>query len=249
MSIDPYTLIGLVWMVILGPAVGNYATSVIYRLPKGETPFEAHPYCGTCGNMLQPRDLFPLWSFILNRGKCRFCDDPIRISYFVVELLCLIIFCTNFLLFGVSDAFLLITAIAVFWIILATIENREGWLSEHIATYIAALGLLYEVTQGRELMEVITQAFVIFMAGIVLWYISKSFVRYRYTPPNFVWIGLLIGLCLPFMQAAIVIGLSVTCFWCFRIIRRPIAVSIPAGIAVYVMLLIGEDYSQVISSL
>src|SRR5690349_8076964 len=104
---------GLIFMCVLGPAVGNYACSVVYRLPRSQTPFEKKPYCGHCGTMLKPIDLFPLISFILTRGKCRYCGDPIRASYFVIELLCLAVFIINFLSLGMSDSFLLLTAFSV----------------------------------------------------------------------------------------------------------------------------------------
>ena len=49
-----FLLIGIVCMVVIGPAVGNYACSVVYRLPRGKTPFERHPFCGHCNADLKP---------------------------------------------------------------------------------------------------------------------------------------------------------------------------------------------------
>lgn len=54
-----FMLCGIILMLAIGPAVGNYACSVVYRLPRGKTPFERHPYCGHCNADLKPIDLFP----------------------------------------------------------------------------------------------------------------------------------------------------------------------------------------------
>jgi leader peptidase (prepilin peptidase) / N-methyltransferase len=71
-----FIIIGIIWMLVLGPAVGNYACSVVYRLPRGKTPFERHPYCGHCNADLKPIDLFPIWSWLSTKGKCRFGARP-----------------------------------------------------------------------------------------------------------------------------------------------------------------------------
>ncbi|MFZ8393333.1 prepilin peptidase, partial [Staphylococcus aureus] len=75
-------------MLVLGPAVGNYACSVVFRLPRGQTPFERHPFCGHCNADLKPVDLFPILSWLSTRGRCRYCGGEIPALYTVVELIC-----------------------------------------------------------------------------------------------------------------------------------------------------------------
>ena len=130
------TIIGIIWMMVLGPAVGNYACSVVYRLPLSKTPFERHPYCGHCNTDLKPIDLFPIISYLLTRGKCRYCAGKIPSIYTVIEIACLVLFIGNFLLFGISETFLLYTTAGVFTIILAAIQYQQGWLSVTIYSYV-----------------------------------------------------------------------------------------------------------------
>src|SRR5688572_30305026 len=112
------TAYAIILFFLIGPAVGNFATSVVYRLPRAQTPFEKHPYCGGCGTMLSPKDLFPLLSYFLLRGKCRYCGMKIRFSYTAIELACGALFALNFLLFGISEDFILISTLSVFLTIL-----------------------------------------------------------------------------------------------------------------------------------
>lgn len=147
---DAPTLMGLVWMIVLGPAVGNYACSVVYRLPRGQTPFERHPYCGHCNAALQPKDLFPILSWLSTRGKCRYCGGAVPGVYTVIELACLALFVGNFLRFGMGESFLLVTGFGVFSVILAAIQWQQGWISSSIygfaLTFAALHRTLVEVT-------------------------------------------------------------------------------------------------------
>lgn len=139
---DQFTLMGLIMMLVLGPAVGNYACSVVYRLPRGQTPFERHPFCGHCGAELQPIDLFPIISWLLTRGKCRYCGGGIPAVYLVIELVCLAVFMAYFLHFGMGESFLLYSSFAVFVVILAAIDWNEGWISSSIYGYALTCILL-----------------------------------------------------------------------------------------------------------
>ncbi|OYW12920.1 MAG: hypothetical protein B7X02_03175, partial [Rhodospirillales bacterium 12-54-5] len=132
---DTFTLCGLIMMLVLGPAVGSYTCSVVYRLPRGRTPFECHAFCGHCNAALQPIDLAPILSWLMTKGKCRYCGGEVPAVYFVLELLCLAIFITYFLHFSISEPFLLYTSYAVFVAILAAIEWQQGWISSSIYGY------------------------------------------------------------------------------------------------------------------
>ncbi|MEJ0010051.1 MAG: prepilin peptidase [Alphaproteobacteria bacterium] len=142
LSTHEAVVIGVIFMLVLGPAVGNYACSVVYRLPRGQTPFERHPYCGHCGADLQPIDLFPILSWCLTRGKCRYCAGEIPSLYTVIELACAAVFVAYFLNFGIGEYFLLYTAYAVFTLIVAGIQWQRGWVAQSVYSYaLLAIGL------------------------------------------------------------------------------------------------------------
>jgi len=44
-------------------------------------------HCDNCGKTLQSHELFPLFSFALQRGQCKNCGDKITMSHFIVEIL------------------------------------------------------------------------------------------------------------------------------------------------------------------
>lgn len=81
MQIFLYTII-----FIMGCFFGSFCTLAVYRIPKKEDILIKHSYCPNCNHKLGFLDLFPLFSYILLRGKCRYCKTKIRPRYFIIEL-------------------------------------------------------------------------------------------------------------------------------------------------------------------
>lgn len=185
---DSATLIGLIFMVVLGPAVGNYACSVVYRLPLGRTPFERHPYCGHCNADLQPKDLFPILSWLGTRGKCRYCRGEIPAIYTVIELACLALFVGYFLAFGIGETFLLLTAFGVFAIILAAIEWQQGWLSSSIYGFAFTFVALFSTLAEGGIYGWVGDWFIMLVLGLVTEKLLSTVRRGAFTPFERPWI-------------------------------------------------------------
>lgn len=76
----------IVFGVAFGAAVGSFLNVLIYRLPRNLSIAFPPSHCPKCGHRLGVRDLFPLLSYLLQGGKCRYCRAPIPMRYFLVEL-------------------------------------------------------------------------------------------------------------------------------------------------------------------
>lgn len=66
-----------VLLVLISPAVGSFLGVLIDRLPQGQSVVWSRSACQSCGTGLRPRDLIPLLSFLITRGRCRHCDAAI----------------------------------------------------------------------------------------------------------------------------------------------------------------------------
>lgn len=76
-----------IFIFILGLVIGSFLNVCIYRIPWGESLVYPSSHCGRCGTKLKTRDLVPVASFFMLKGKCRFCGEPISWRYPLVELL------------------------------------------------------------------------------------------------------------------------------------------------------------------
>jgi leader peptidase (prepilin peptidase) / N-methyltransferase len=93
---NPGLVMLLVFAGLLGLAIGSFLNVVVYRVPAGRslTPDSACPNCGTA---IRKRDNIPVVSWLVLRGKCRGCAQPISARYPLVEA-------------GTAIAFVLVTA-------------------------------------------------------------------------------------------------------------------------------------------
>jgi leader peptidase (prepilin peptidase)/N-methyltransferase len=72
---------------LFGLAIGSFCNVVIYRLPQRESIVTPGSYCPSCKTPIRPWDNIPLVSYLLLRGRCRACKEPISLRYPAVELL------------------------------------------------------------------------------------------------------------------------------------------------------------------
>ena len=76
-----------VWSPLLvAPFIGSFLGVLIQRLPAHRPFVLARSACATCGATLGPRDLIPLASFALQRGRCRHCGGAISWFHPAIEL-------------------------------------------------------------------------------------------------------------------------------------------------------------------
>src|SRR6185436_13729191 len=67
--------------------LGSFLNAVVYRLHTGESIVLERSHCPHCHHELAPKDLVPVLSFMLLRGRCRYCSEKISWQYPLVELL------------------------------------------------------------------------------------------------------------------------------------------------------------------
>ncbi len=72
------------FVFVFGLIIGSFLNCAIYRLEVGEGPF-GRSYCPKCKRVLCWHDLIPVLSFIILKGKCRYCQKPISLQYPLVE--------------------------------------------------------------------------------------------------------------------------------------------------------------------
>lgn len=57
-------------------------------------------HCPKCDNTLRWIDICPIFGWLINRGKCHFCKEPIHIKYLLIEIFGGLTFVLSFLVCG-----------------------------------------------------------------------------------------------------------------------------------------------------
>jgi leader peptidase (prepilin peptidase)/N-methyltransferase len=71
---------------ITGLAIGSFLNVVVYRVPAGMSVVHPRSACPNCGHEISARENIPLLSWLVLRGKCSNCAEPISKRYPLVEL-------------------------------------------------------------------------------------------------------------------------------------------------------------------
>lgn len=75
-----YTII-----IIFGIITGSFLNVCIYRIPEKEDIIKKRSHCKSCGNVLKWYELIPLFSYLMQGGRCRHCGNKVSIQYPLVE--------------------------------------------------------------------------------------------------------------------------------------------------------------------
>ncbi len=75
------------FLFIVGLFVGSFLNVIADRSYRNESFVRGRSKCDKCDTTLAPRDLLPLVSFYLLRGRCRYCSNPLSMSYPISESL------------------------------------------------------------------------------------------------------------------------------------------------------------------
>jgi len=76
-------LAAFVW----GTLWGSFANVAIWRLPRGLSVVRPRSACPACDTPIAWYDNVPVLSYLILRGRCRRCREPVSLRYLVVELL------------------------------------------------------------------------------------------------------------------------------------------------------------------
>jgi prepilin signal peptidase PulO-like enzyme (type II secretory pathway) len=87
---------GIFFSLLIGAVVGSFMNVVALRIPRGEK-LGGRSMCPHCRTILSPRDLVPIASFCILRGRCRSCRRKISWQYPLVELGTALLFATALL--------------------------------------------------------------------------------------------------------------------------------------------------------
>jgi len=114
--------------VLFGLAVGSFLNVCIDRLPAGQSILRPRSHCPTCKTLLAARDLVPVLSYLLLRGRCRYCSAPIPKRVLLVEAGTGLLFLLLWSLYGPSLYFLLAAIVAGVLVAVLVIgfEHRTG---------------------------------------------------------------------------------------------------------------------------
>ncbi len=137
---------------LIGAMFGSFFTLAVYRIPRREDITHTRSYCPKCNHKLGFFDMFPILSYIILGGKCRYCKEKIRPRYLILEILSGLIFVSIFYLMKIDIYNIKIEQIAgycfmalylSFLFIIAGIDKEQRKIEKPVLIYGIIISIIY----------------------------------------------------------------------------------------------------------
>lgn len=140
-------VIGYIIVVLFGMCVGSFMNVLIYRIPKGEDFVRSHSHCMSCGHRLAWYDMFPVFSFLFLRGKCRYCGAKLSIQYPIIEAVNGALWGLCFYRYGFSMMGIVTAGLLSALVVIAVIDERTMEIPFGLNAFIFILAVIKVISE------------------------------------------------------------------------------------------------------
>ena len=138
------TIYAAVWLGVLGAVLGSFLDCAAARyaagggwLPRGRSR------CDACGHILGAADLIPVVSWLLRRGRCRYCGAKIPADCLWAELGGAALFAGLTVRFGLTAELAMWLLLGAALLALALVDGRTHEIPNGILLFAAAVRLAF----------------------------------------------------------------------------------------------------------
>jgi len=156
---------------LLGLVMGSFLNCLAWRLVRGESVLTGRSHCDACGHVLGPGDLVPVLSWLVLRGRCRYCGAAVSPRCPLSELVCAAAYGTLAWRYGFSLETLRFLALASVLLAVSLVDLEDGWVPDRLLLMGAVLwlpALLLEAEPGEALLQGLLGAAALFLPLLLL---------------------------------------------------------------------------------
>lgn len=161
------------FIFLFGLIIGSFVSLLSHRLATKEPIFLTRSKCPKCNAILKIRSLFPLFSFLTQKGRCLNCKTKISWIYPAIELAFGLGFLLSFLALNskINGKTLLYLAIFSTLMLMIITDLRHYFIPDSSQYFLALLGSLLVIfyQPSRGFLEMIFPAFFYLGFAILLW--------------------------------------------------------------------------------
>ena len=125
---------------VLGAVIGSFLAAILVRWPQGRSVARGRSQCDRCGRDIGARDLVPILSYFLVKGRCRHCGGAIDKRLLAIEAGGALIGLTAIAAHPIPAA--VFTAVLGWWLfLLAALDVEHHWLPDRLTLPLIPAGL------------------------------------------------------------------------------------------------------------
>ncbi|GEN50653.1 prepilin peptidase [Alkalibacterium pelagium] len=135
----------IVVFFLYGLIFGSFFNVVGLRVPTKSLFSEKRSYCDTCQRTLSWRELIPVFSYLIQKGKCRGCHQRISLIYPLMEFATGILFASTYYFFGITNQMILGVLLISLIIPVSVSDIEYKRIPNRILIFFSPLFLIYRL--------------------------------------------------------------------------------------------------------
>jgi len=200
------------FIFLFGLSIGSFLNCVIYRL-ESKKSLSGRSFCPRCKHTLSWQDLFPVFSYLFLKGKCRYCRAKISIQYPIVEiitgLIFLLIFNFQFSIFNEFPIYQFLNIAFLFYIacvliIIFIYDLKYYIIPDKVLFPAIAISLVYDFININHLLNFFLAALIASGFFLIIFLISRG----RWMGFGDVKLAVLMGLLLGVLNVSLALFLA-----------------------------------------
>lgn len=145
-------LVQFIIVAILGAGLGSFASALAYRIPRDISwTGRTRSRCTACNAVLTARDLVPLLSWMMHRGRCRHCGATVSARYPVMEATAMVMAVALWAAWGWQGPLILLLAAVPFLLAHIVIDAEHMILPDQVNVILAVIFAVFAVVSVNDL--------------------------------------------------------------------------------------------------
>lgn len=238
------TILYAIFIFLFGTLFTSFFQVLATRHNKKQS-IKGRSHCDQCNHTLKLIEVLPVIGYIINKGRCRYCNEKINIKYMIYEMIGGFLFVIPYLIFGFTLDYL-IAVILISVLLIESFSDIDDMIVIDKVWMIGCVPLLIIRVIQNNILEYLLSSAILFSIMFFIAIIGKFIAKKDALGGGDIKIYLFIGLALTFPQGILSIFMASLFGLIYGIIsikdRNKYLPLIPfISIAVYISYLVGES--------
>lgn len=135
-------------LAVIGLVIGSFLNVVIHRVPLRQSLWHPPSSCPLCGTRILWYHNVPVWGYLMLKGRCRSCGQPISLVYPMVELTSAAFLVALYVVIGWSIAYLKYTFLGLLLFVLTVIDWRHRIIPDRLLIFGVPVAVTFLMLEG-----------------------------------------------------------------------------------------------------
>ncbi|MDD8049352.1 MAG: prepilin peptidase [Thomasclavelia sp.] len=161
-------IIGKIYSFIIGTCLASFINVVVYRIENHESFIKGRSHCNNCLKTIRWYDLIPILSFILLKGRCRYCKDKIPLRGFIIEIIGGLIGLICYLEYGIRINTLIVLILSMILLTISLIDIDTMEIPNGLIITMSICSIIYFIVNEMNIIDSIVGMLIISLPMFVL---------------------------------------------------------------------------------